>query len=75
MKGITLSAEAVFYSLIGQGVEINPKGMNVRIILFLICVTGAIVYWSYCAGLVSSLTVEKYDFPIKSFPVSFFPIQ
>ena len=28
------------------------------------------MFWSYSAGLVSSLTVEKYDFPIKSLQVS-----
>jgi hypothetical protein len=69
---MALSVETVFYTLIGQGVDINPKGLNVRILLFLICVTGAMVYWSYCAGLTSSLTVEKYDFPIKTFQVSYF---
>ena len=32
--------------------------------------TGALVYWSYCAGLTSFLTVEKYEYPIKSMEAS-----
>ena len=63
------SIEAVFFSLIGQGVEIIPRTIYLKILLLSICVTGAIVYWSYCAGLVSTLTVENYEFPIKEFPV------
>ncbi len=66
---IAFSIEAVFFSLIGQNIENVPGGIHTRILLLSICFTGAIVYWSYCAGLVSFLTIEKYDFPIKSFPV------
>ena len=67
---ITFSAEAIFCSLIGQGIEIIPTRTYMRILLLSVCVTGAIVYWSYCAGLVSTLTVENYEYPIKAFPVS-----
>jgi hypothetical protein len=67
---IAFSIEAVFYSLIGQNIEIIAKGVHTRIALLSICVTGSIILWSYCAGLVSFLTIEKYDFPIKSFSVS-----
>jgi len=66
---VAYSIEAVFFSLIGQGIEHVPRGIHNRILLISICFTGAIVYWSYCAGLVSFLTIEKYDFPIKSFQV------
>ena len=69
MMDFVFSIEAVFFSLIGQGVEIIPRTIYLKILLLSICVTGAIVYWSYCAGLVSTLTVENYEFPIKEFPV------
>jgi hypothetical protein len=39
-------------------------------IILAICVTGSVLYWSYCAGLVSLLAVEKYDFPVKTVTVS-----
>ena len=72
---IAFSIEAVFFSLIGQNIELSPRGIHTRITLLSIGVTGAIIYWSYCAGLVSFLTIESYDFPIKSFTVSICCIQ
>ncbi len=70
LMDIVFSVEAVFLSLIGQGIEIIPKQIPMRILFLSICVSGAIVYWSYCAGLVSTLTVENYEIPIQKFPVS-----
>jgi hypothetical protein len=72
---IAFSAEAIFFSLIGQGIELIPRRIYMKILLLSICVTGAIVYWSYCAGLVSTLTVENYEFPIKTFQVSVIHLQ
>jgi hypothetical protein len=70
---IAFSIEAVFFSLIGQNTETVTRGIHTRIIFLSICVSGAIIYWSYCAGLVSLLTIEKYEYPIKSFLVSIVP--
>ncbi len=70
MMDIAFSAEAIFCSLIGQGIELIPRRIYMKILILAICITGTIIYWSYCAGLVSTLTVENYEFPIKTFPVS-----
>jgi uncharacterized membrane protein YoaK (UPF0700 family) len=40
-----------------------------RIFIFTVLITGAVVFWSYNAGLVSFLTVELFTFPITSFKV------
>ncbi len=64
------SIGTVFYSLIGQGIPINPMEISHRILVFSICLTGGVLFWSYCAGLVSFLAVEKLDYPIKSYGVS-----
>ena len=63
--------ETVFFSLIGLGVPINPKGLTGRVLLLSVSITGAIIFWSYSAGLVSFLTVDKIDFPIKTYSVKF----
>ena len=36
-----------------------------RTLVLSVCVTGAIVFWAYNAGLTSLLTVENIVFPIK----------
>ena len=61
----------VYYSFIGQGIPIQPTGISHRILVLSICLTGGILFWSYSAGLVSFLTVEKFNFPVKSYTVSF----
>jgi hypothetical protein len=35
----------------------------------LTCLTGAVIFWSYNAGLISELAVEKFNFPISSLKV------
>jgi hypothetical protein len=64
------SSGTVFFSFIGLGTETDPKSLSSRILLISIYITGAILFWSYSAVLVSFLTVEKIDFPIKTFKVS-----
>ncbi len=64
------STSTVFYSFIGLDIPVEPKQISGRILCLSICLTGAILFWSYSAGLVSFLTFEKYNFPIKSLQVS-----
>ena len=40
------------------GIDNNVRKLSNRIITFFICLFGACVYWSYCAVLVSLLTVS-----------------
>ena len=68
---IAAALQIVFCSFIGLSVQFNNGGRTSgRIIILFICITGSVVYWSYCAGLVSLLAVEKYDFPVKTVAVS-----
>lgn len=48
--------------------EINHYFVGVpgRILVFSVCICGAIVFWGYNAGLVSMLTVDHIVFPIKT---------
>ena len=61
--------ETVFFSFIGQGVPINPNGLTGRVLLFSVSITGAIIFWSYSAGLVSFITFDKIDFIINTYSV------
>ena len=68
-ESVFQSAFTVFYSLLGLGIPSSPMQSSGRILCLSICITGAIIFWSYSAGLVSCLTVEKFDFPINSLQV------
>jgi hypothetical protein len=61
--------ETIFFSFIGQGVPINPNGLTGRVLLLSVSITGAVIFWSYSAGLVSFLTVDKIDFKINTYSV------
>jgi hypothetical protein len=61
--------ETVFFSFIGQGVPINPNGLSGRVLHLSVSITGAIIFWSYSAGLVSFLTFDKIDFIINTYSV------
>ena len=68
---LTLSIEVVYFSFLGQGVHgTAPKSISDRISNFTIFVTGALFFWTYSAGLVSFLTVEKFEFPVQTIEVS-----
>ena len=41
------------------GIDNNVKTLSHRMLLLSICVFGSLVYWSYCAILVSLLTVSN----------------
>jgi hypothetical protein len=60
----------VFYSFIAQDISTEPSSVSGRILVLSVCITGAVLFWSYSAGLVSFLTVEKYEYPIKTLNVS-----
>ena len=64
------SAATAFYSLLGLGIPSKPRNSSGRILCLSVCLTGAVLFWSYSAGLVSYLTVETYDLPINSLQVS-----
>ena len=68
-ESVFQSAFTVFYSLLGLGIPSRPKQSSGRILCLSICITGAVIFWSYSAGLVSCLTVETYDLPIQSLQV------
>ena len=56
----------VLSSVCALGVDNNQRNMGHRAIIFVICVFGAFVYWSYCAVLVSYLTVMDDALPINT---------
>jgi hypothetical protein len=39
-------------------------------LLISICVTAAVIFWGFQAGVVSVLTVEVVDYPIKTLKVA-----
>ena len=41
------------------GIDNDVKKLSIRIVIFFTCLFGALVYWSYCAVLVSLLTVSE----------------
>jgi hypothetical protein len=65
------STTTVLLSLIGQSIPVsNPRRLSLRILLISICVTAAVIFWGFQAGVVSVLTVEVVDYPIKTLKVS-----
>ena len=48
------------------GIDNNVRKLSNRITIFFICLFGSLVYWSYCAVLVSLLTVSDNRLPINS---------
>ena len=63
------SAESVFYSFIGKELSVNPTEISGRIIIILMSITGALLFWSYSAGLVSYLAIETIILPITNYQV------
>ena len=47
-------------------IDNNIKSLSYRIIVFFVCLVGAVVYWSYCATLVSRLSVSNRKLPINN---------
>ena len=67
------SVSTVGLTLIGYSLYVTPNRVASRILILNVCITGAVAFWSYNAGLVSVLTVETFEYPIQSLQVS--PIQ
>jgi hypothetical protein len=65
-----VSIAIIYCSFLGQGIPSVTKGLSGRILTFSICLTGALFFWSYSAGLVSFLTIEKFEFPVQTIKVS-----
>lgn len=68
-SGFAESLATVYYSILALDTPIKPQKISVRILILSVCITGGFLFASYSAGLVSYLTVDKFDFPIKSFEV------
>jgi hypothetical protein len=68
--GLVDSVATVFYSFIAQDIPREPRSVSGRILVLSVCINGGVLFWSYSAGLVSFLTVEKYEYPIKTLNVS-----
>ena len=64
------SSMVLFYSLLALGIQAKPTKNSTKILCLSICIAGALVFWSYSAGLTSLLTVENYEYPVKSFEAS-----
>ena len=48
------------------GIDNTVRKLSNRIIIFFICLFGTLVYWSYCAVLVSLLTVSDNHLTINN---------
>ena len=61
--------EVVFLTLISKETPIIPPKVPAKIFLFSLSMCGALVFYSYNAGLVSLLAAEVFWFPIDSVEV------
>ena len=68
-SGYSTAFATVYFSFIAQDIPVDPKRIPGRILIFTTCVTGALLFWSYSASLVSFLTIENTNFPIKTYAV------
>ena len=60
------SIATVFLSFVALEIPVDPNRVPGRILVITVCLTGALIFWSYNAGLVSLLTVDNIQFPVKS---------
>ena len=64
------SLASVLWSLIGQSIAIdNPERLSLRILVISMLITSSVIFWGFQAGIVSVLTVDFVDYPIKSLKV------
>ena len=58
-------------ALIGQSIPVeNATSLSIRSLIISTCFCAAVVLWGFQAGIVSVLTVEVTELPIKSLKVS-----
>ncbi len=70
MSDLTMPIAIVYFSFLGQGSSsATARSISDRIIIFSVFLTGGLFFWTYSAGLVSFLTVEKLEFPIETIEV------
>ena len=62
---IGTSVSTVFLSFLALGIPVNPTRIPGRTLVLSVSLSGAIVFWSYNAGLVSLLTVDTIFYPIR----------
>ena len=65
------AVEGVLYSYLALGLNSVSSKPSLRLFQFALGLNGALFFWAYCGGLVSYLTIEKYEQPIKSIEVIF----
>ncbi len=64
------SSVTVLLAVIGLAIPLKtPKKLSMKILLFITCMAAAVILWGFQAGIVSVLTVEVVDYPIKSLKV------
>ena len=60
------SFAAVICSIGTLSLDNNQNTTGHRVLVFTICIFGGLIYWSYCAVLVSYLTVIDNDLPVNN---------
>ena len=53
-------------AMVTLSLPIEGKRIPGRILIFTVCLTGALKWWSFSAGLTSTLTINEYVYPIKT---------
>jgi hypothetical protein len=65
-----LQASSVIYlAFLSKEFFVSPKKVPARVFFFNVGLTGAIIFWSYNAGLVSFLSVDIFTYKIRSLEV------
>ena len=63
---IGTSFATVYLSLMALSIPVEGRRLPSRCLILSVSLTGALVYWAYNAGLVSLLTVEHFNLPVRS---------
>ena len=67
---ILTSIAIVYLALIGLSIpNVNPSKLSLKTLIIATCICTAVVLWGFQAGIVSVLTVDVVDLPIKSLKV------
>ena len=70
---LSTSLVTVLLSLVGLSIpDQNPQRLSLRILVITTCIGSAVILWGFQAGIVSVLTAEVIDYPIKSLQVYFY---
>ena len=66
---LTGLSELVYFSILVKDIQVFPAKIPAKIFIFTLCMSGAVISYSYNAGLVSLLSVELFWYPINSIEV------